>query len=325
MEAANEKPSMSATSGKRIQKRGDSMEITAVSGKWWKDSYSADEVEWVKCPLCGSSSYSQLAEERTLGIVCCSACHLVYVNPRVQIPRDRDGLEGALQKYGPIFAGLRPHNRDRNYLEHLRTIRTLKPAGRLLDVGTHCGFFLRMARNQGWELHGVEPSPVKALLAREKFGLDVYTSYLEDGLFSPESFDIVTMTDVLEHVAAPLELLSIVRKILKADGILFIYAPNVRWNLVKYRALATFPKLSSSDSFDPRERPVQYSQETLTKMLEKAGFQVKKFYVPRPVQTGEWWKRGARSVAYNLARGTFLCTGKLGPLATDLACVAEKR
>ena len=62
----------------------------------------------------------------------------------------------------------------------------------------------------------------------------------------------------------------------------------------------------------------------MTKMLEKSGFSVIKFYVPRPVQTGNAWKKVGRNLAFVGARVVFSATGKLGPLCTDLACIAIK-
>lgn len=229
-----------------------------------------------------------------------------------------------MRKYGPILDGLKPHNRDRNYCEHLKTILAVKPRGRLLDIGTHCGFFLRLARNQDWKLYGIEPSPTNAMLAREKFGLDVRASYLEDDIFPLEFFDVVTMINVLDHVTTPLTLLSIVRKILKPDGILFIKVPNAYWSLLKYRFPDRVLKSKNLDIFDSRERVVHYSEETLAMILEKAGLVVKKFYIPRPIQTGEWWMKAGRIGAWSLANIAFFCTGKLGPFATDLACLAER-
>jgi 2-polyprenyl-3-methyl-5-hydroxy-6-metoxy-1,4-benzoquinol methylase len=292
----------------------------------WKADYAEKQIEQVNCPHCSAASHSQLAEERSLGIVQCSVCRLVYVNPRIKDPEKNywGEKEGTLHKYGAILDGLEPHERDKNYQEHLDTVRALKPTGRLLDIGTHCGFFLRMARNQSWELHGIEPSPANAALAKEKFGLDVHVGYLEDDVFPPEFFDIVTLVDVLEHVTTPLPLLSTIRKILKPGGILFVKVPNVRWNLLKYQILVKALKLKNFDVFDSREHVVHYSQETLAKMLEKAGLVVKVFYVPHPIQTGESWKKIGRAGAWSLAKLGFLCTGTLGPLSTDLACVAEK-
>ena len=292
----------------------------------WKSRYSAADTETVSCALCGSSSSELLAREWSLGIVQCTQCELVYVSPRVRDPdKNYWGDEAATEgKYEPIFAGLRRHDRDRNYLEHWNTIRQFKPDGRVLDVGTHCGFFLRMARGLAWDIQGIEPSPANAELARRKFGLNVTTGYLRHDTFAPESFDIVTMVDVFEHVTDPLNVLDSVRRVLKPDGILFLKVPNAAWNLLKHRVLVRTLQLKGFDIFDAREHVVHYSQKTLAKMLQATGFRPLAFYVPRPIQTGRRWKKAGRWMAQQLARAQFGATGTLGPLATDVACVAEK-
>jgi len=292
----------------------------------WKAAYTAEEIESVNCPLCQATTSVQLGQEWSLGIVQCTECSLVYVTPRLPEPEKNYWGEKAkaLRKYGPIFAGLRPHDRDRGYEDHLARLRALKPTGRLLDIGTHCGFFLRRARHQGWELYGIEPSPTNAALAREHFGLNVQEGYFKEGVFPPEYFDVVTLIDVLEHVTTPVSLLQTIRKVLKPGGILFVKVPNVHWNLLKYRILRHSPWQSRFDIFDCREHVVHYSQATLTHLLEHVGLAVQSFHVPRPIQTGAWWQKVGRAGAWSLARVAFFCTGKLGPLAPDVACIAEK-
>jgi 2-polyprenyl-3-methyl-5-hydroxy-6-metoxy-1,4-benzoquinol methylase len=292
----------------------------------WKQSYAPSETERVPCPLCGATASQRLAEEWSLGIVRCRECQLVYVSPRVRDPeRNYWGDEGVIErKYAAVFEGRAPHNRDRNYQEHLATIRRFKPAGRLLDIGTHCGFFLRTARGGPWEIQGLEPSPTNAALARRKFGLHITTGYLQDDTFPPGSFDVVTLVDVFEHVTAPLDVLRRVRNLLAPTGIVFIKVPNVAWNLLKYRVLSRALRRTSFDIFDAREHVVHYSQATLDRMLRAAGLRPVAFSVPRPIQTGEAWKRLGRWAARQGARVEFALTGRLGPLATDIACVAER-
>ncbi len=108
----------------------------------------------------------------------------------------------------------------------------------------------------------------------------------------------MTLVDVFEHIAAPLDLLAKVRKVLKPDGILFIKVPDAYWNLFKYKLLVQTLKSRSFDIFDSREHVVDYSQETLGKMLNRAGFTIKKFYVPKPIQTGFWLKKLGRLAAW---------------------------
>ncbi len=280
----------------------------------------------VACATCGADRPTRVAHEGPLGIVRCGGCGLLYVSPRLAEPQahyhgDRDAV---LRKYGAILRGERGHNRDPNYEQELGVLRRLKPTGRLLDVGTHCGFFLRKARGLGWTLVGVEPSPIGAALAQEFYGLDVRNALLEDAGFSDGSFDLVTMVDVFEHVGEPMTVLGQVRRVLRDDGLLFVKVPNGRYNLFKYRLFRRLMGLREVEIFDAKEHVVHYTAETLRATLAAAGFKVTRAFVPLPIQDGARWKCALRSVAHVLARVQRALGGGFGPLATDIAVVAEK-
>ena len=290
-------------------------------------TYPAEQLERVACPACGLDDGQRLADEFGLGVNRCRQCRLVYVSPRLSEHQHHyhGGRDGILAKYGPILRGERGHNRDPNYRQELAVLAGLRPRGRLLDVGTHCGFFLRMARGMGWELEGVEPSPA-AELAQEFFGLRVHRGHLEELALPAERFDIVTLIDVIEHLDRPLPLLREAHRVLKPDGLVFIKTPNARYNLFKDRLIRRTLKLKRVEIFDAKEHVVQYTRETLGWVLDQAGFDVAQDFVPRPVQDGAAWKCALRATAWRLAQLQHaLRDGQFGPLATDLAIVARKR
>lgn len=290
-------------------------------------SPNPQRLDYVKCPGCGNREAWQLAEERGLGIQRCRHCTLIYVSPRLDEHQHHyhGQREGILAKYGAILRGEKEHNRDPNYRQELAVLARLKPSGKLLDVGTHCGFFLRMARGMGWQLEGVEPSPA-AELAREFYGLEVHRGELEKLRLTAASFDVVTLIDVIEHLDQPSRLLKEVRRLLKPDGLVFIKTPNARYNLFKDRLIRRTLGLRQVEIFDAKEHVVQYTRETLGWMLSQAGMEVTHDFVPRPVQDGATWKCGLRSAAHCLARVQHaLSGGQFGPLATDLAVIARPR
>jgi 2-polyprenyl-3-methyl-5-hydroxy-6-metoxy-1,4-benzoquinol methylase len=290
-------------------------------------AYSTDQLERVACPICGAAQAERLAEEFGLGVNRCGQCGLVYVSPRLSEHQHHyhGGREAILAKYGPILRGERAHNRDPNYRQELAVLARLRPSGRLLDVGTHCGFFLRMARGMGWELEGVEPSPAAAL-AREFFGLQVHRGQLEQLGLPDETYDLVTLIDVIEHLDRPLPLLREVHRLLKPDGLLFVKTPNARYNLFKHLIARRVLRLRGIEIFDAKEHVVQYTRETLGWVLDQAGFDLAYDFVPRPIQDGAAWKCALRATAWRLAQAQHaLRGGRFGPLATDLAVVGRKR
>jgi SAM-dependent methyltransferase len=230
------------------------------------------------------------------------------------------GKEEYFTKYGEVFQGEAPHPRDPNYDDQLRLLERFQRPGDLLDVGSHCGFFLRRARERGWRTTGVEPSPVSASLAREQFALDVKVGSLEQARFPSCSFDVVTLIDVLEHVGNPRPLLAEVARVLRSGGLLFVKVPNVRYTLAKHRILGRIPG-ALEDTFDAREHLVHYSARTLAHMVARAGFALEVVTVPSPIQSGGRLRRRLRVTGWAVAR--YLPGGIHLPLAPDVLAVAR--
>ncbi len=322
-------------------------EINYEKGGGQKEIYVESEIISIVCPLCNSNHYREIYKERgVLGIVQCNDCNLIYVNPRLKNPENI--YWGDTEKYFKeaklIFEGKAAHHRDTNYLEDLKLIHQYKPEGNFLDVGTNMGFFLRNAKKLGkWNLYGVEPSPSLSDMARKYFGLNIKTAFLEDAKFETEYFDVVTMTDVFEHIANPDKILSEVRRIIKPDGILFIKVPNGLFNLFKLKMAKRMGRLKNYDIFDSYEHVVHYSDSTLKKMLEKYGFKVIKVKIGRPIQLPVWHKyvghfyqypspwsldykrQTGRSLLYLLSKIEFYLLGKrIGYLAPNIIAVAKK-
>jgi SAM-dependent methyltransferase len=223
------------------------------------------------------------------------------------------------KKYEAVFRGTAPHPRDSNYNEALIALESVCARGELLDVGSHCGFFLRRARARGWRTKGVEPSPATSALARARFGLDVETGYLDER-FPADSVDAVTLLDVLEHVSYPRLLLRQVARVLRPGGVVLVKVPNVSYALVKYRVLRRIPG-AIADAFDAREHMVHYSMQTLTQLLEEEGFELELLTVPSPIQTGGRARRIVRRVGCEVARRAPRGIGM--PLGPDLFAIGR--
>jgi len=312
-----------------------------------KDFYTQAEVEYCQCPFCNASNHKKIYQERgALGIVRCLQCSLVYVNPRLKNPEKIywGNVDKYIQEARLIFNGRAMHHRDQNYVNDLKLISQYKPSGRFLDIGTNMGFFLRNARGKKWDLYGVEPSPSLSEAARKYFGLNVKTAFLEDAGFDNDFFDIVTMTDVFEHIPQPAKILTEVHRVLKPEGIVFIKVPNGSFNLSKLALARLFGKLKDYDLFDSYEHVVHYSHKTIGSMLEKCKFKIVRVAIGRPMQTPVWhnyvgqyyqypspWlldikTRSLRMLFYWLSIIEFwIRGGKVGCLAPNIIVIAKKR
>ena len=96
-----------------------------------------------------------------------------------------------------------------------------------LDIGCGGGLFLATLKAEGAEVTGVELSDTRAYYSKTKHGFEVVKRTIEDDYWKAfhESFDIVTLWDVIEHVNYPLATLQAAAKMLKPGGILLIDTP----------------------------------------------------------------------------------------------------
>ena len=98
--------------------------------------------------------------------------------------------------------------------------------GRLLDVGCGHGLLLDEARRRGYEVEGLELSRAAARYARGTLGLPVQELALEDASLDDERFDVVVLTDVLEHFDDPAGALDRSTRLLATGGALVVATPD---------------------------------------------------------------------------------------------------
>lgn len=104
-------------------------------------------------------------------------------------------------------------------------LQTESGRGRLLDIGCSSGALLESARRQGFDVEGVEPAAQAAEYARST-GLTVFQGYLQDACYTAASFDVVTLMEVIEHLADPSALLKEVWRVLKPNGVFVVGTGN---------------------------------------------------------------------------------------------------
>jgi 2-polyprenyl-3-methyl-5-hydroxy-6-metoxy-1,4-benzoquinol methylase len=98
--------------------------------------------------------------------------------------------------------------------------------GKLLEIGCGGGRFLNRMQRAGWTVEGVDFDPNAVARIARKYGIRVSTGKLADIRYADESFDVVAMSQVLEHVHDPLPLLHECRRVLLPGGRLVVTTPN---------------------------------------------------------------------------------------------------
>ncbi len=100
-----------------------------------------------------------------------------------------------------------------------------KKKGSLLDIGTGTGYFSNVMQLRGWQVSAVEKNEKARDFAKKQFGLDVLPDHqLKE--FKPESFDVITLWHVLEHLEHLNDVWVNLNGLLKEKGTLIIAVPN---------------------------------------------------------------------------------------------------
>jgi 2-polyprenyl-3-methyl-5-hydroxy-6-metoxy-1,4-benzoquinol methylase len=96
---------------------------------------------------------------------------------------------------------------------------------RLLDIGAGTGALLCQLHSLGWTVEGIEPDE-RALAACRESGLKVESATIETAQLAPESYDVVTMSQTLEHLADPVAALKKIACALAPGGLFVGNTPN---------------------------------------------------------------------------------------------------
>lgn len=163
-----------------------------------------------------------------------------------------------------IFSLIEPWRLKLDYYgRHLTTNRVGKP-GRLLDIGCGNGSFLARAVDMGWQAQGCEVDP-KAIQACRSIGLDVIIGDAFSSQLIEQSFDVITMSHVIEHVHDQPALIQRAYDLLKPGGWLWLACPNPESIGIKVSG-------SAWHALHPPYHLCIPSKNALSNWLEESGF-----------------------------------------------------
>lgn len=223
------------------------------------------------CPLCHSQNNEIISEklryESPRKAYRCRDCGLVFLFPQMTADEERIFYES---EYGEIFShekGTTPAKLFEARLPDARTyfgwIRDwVAPTFDCLEVGCASGYFLATVREHVKSICGIETHT----LLREhctKIGIPTFNS-LDD--CKDDSFDLIFMFFVLEHIGDPMAFLRSAKRVLRENGKLFIVVPNVDDALFSLYDIPGFKPFY----FTPAHQ-FYYSRNTLKQTINKAG------------------------------------------------------
>jgi 2-polyprenyl-3-methyl-5-hydroxy-6-metoxy-1,4-benzoquinol methylase len=190
----------------------------------------------------------------------CRDCGLLVQSP---IPEP----SALLAAYGAVEDPLYLAEKANRYLTFRKVLRQLGPAGgrRLLDVGAYCGFFVDVARQGGFDAEGIELSRWAVGHARGA-GLPVRNETIEERARSGARYDVLTLWDVVEHLADPRRDLASAFQLLRPGGRLYVSTIDAR-SLIARALGARWPWLMEMHL-------VYFDRRTLPALLTQVGFRV---------------------------------------------------
>ena len=157
--------------------------------------------------------------------------------------------------------------------------------GSMLELGCGRGELLHGAADRGWRVRGVEMTEAFARIASETHGLEIERAPIESAQSLGESYDVVLLAAILEHLYDPAETLKRVRSALRPGGLVFIDVPNEcslmsRAGNAYMRLRATDWAINLSPTFSPFH-VVGFCPTSLRYLLGRTGFHPMKLELHR--------------------------------------------
>lgn len=190
----------------------------------------------LKCPLCKSGNIlnHQLVKDHAVSkkefTLCrCGDCTLLFTNPR---PTEEEigpyydfkeyySHEDQVQSFTQwLYQKVRKSSIQRK----VGLIDSLVKGGFLLDYGCGTGEFLQEAKKQQWTIRGIEPSDKARSQAVSKLPTEVLSTL--DELPEHETYDIITLFHVLEHIHSLRKTVKKLVNNLQSTGYMVIAVPN---------------------------------------------------------------------------------------------------
>ena len=178
------------------------------------------------CQACGSSSIHDYVAHDEGHYLRCSGCGLVF-NADAQRLMGESGEHYDDAEYFAKYRSRFPR-KLRKARQQIHLLQGYAPTGRLLDIGCGIGETLIAAREAGFEAVGLDVGEYPVQHCRE-LGFEVHRASITDTGLPSDSFDVVTMWDVIEHIPRTADGLTEVARILKPGGIAVMVTPSAQY------------------------------------------------------------------------------------------------
>ncbi|MBX2913794.1 MAG: class I SAM-dependent methyltransferase [Cyclobacteriaceae bacterium] len=226
------------------------------------------------CPICQGTSITPFlsvtdytVSKQEFKLVSCTTCGFVFTNPR------------------PTSTNIHTYYQSENYISHTggskslidrlyRLARTYTLTWKhqlvnrysqqklILDYGCGTGSFLAHMKQKGWNTTGVEPASEARTIAMKQATVHASLETID------QTFSIITLWHVLEHVHALSETLIELKKKLQPSGTIFIAVPN-------YKSADAFMYQQHWAAYDVPRHLWHFDKTVMVELLRQTGFTLK--------------------------------------------------
>ena len=193
----------------------------------------------ISCEHCKHAKFLNIIEgydfdtgDKPFNVETCSHCQLARTTPLLSDDELSKFYESSYygssdKKFNPLIESWTVFSNNRLAKKILSGYKTSHPTSekiRVLDIGCGRANLLKAFNRQDCECYGIERADFPP--GAEPQEITIYKQDVINAPLEKESFDIVVIWHVLEHLVNPSAVLKRINEILKADGLLVIAVPN---------------------------------------------------------------------------------------------------
>jgi len=188
----------------------------------------------INCPICKNQNFQDAFVFQGFQVQSCLACHLQFLNPQpsdqtLETIYDSNYFLGSVTPVVAQEISTLKRSTARLYLDKLESYIG-QQRGKLLEIGCGSGDFLLEAALRGYEVTGTDYSSHAIATAQtrlEGYAPQLFVGELGQLNLPSETFEVCVLSDALEHVRNPAELLKEVQLLLKPGGTLLLTVPSL--------------------------------------------------------------------------------------------------
>ncbi|MEL6671516.1 MAG: class I SAM-dependent methyltransferase [Bacteroidota bacterium] len=241
---------------------------------------STAPIIYKSCPVCGSNHIAEVfrakdytVSQETFSIWHCEECQLRFTQ---NIPVEHEiGAYYQSEEYishsntsKGLINGLYQTVRDYTLKQKRKLVEKISGTekGNILDIGCGTGEFLGTMKAAGWKTLGLEPDPGAREQVKTNQGVEVYDN---EHLFSlaDDSYDVISMWHVLEHVHRLHDYLDKIQSLLKPSGKFLVAVPN-------YQSVDADHYQAYWAAYDVPRHLYHFSPSAMGRLMSRHGFKI---------------------------------------------------